>query len=340
MRTVTFVKNHYMKNSSLIISLTILILCGCSNSDKKDQKKKEIISLASVNSNNNISDTSVTVSKKIKNDLEERNLKGNVKIVIERAYEVFEKFGESEYKLQGTYEYHFDKNGNLTLIDENYTQVFNREAVKYETFTYKYDKNGNILEKNEYNSNGYLNTKIKNKYDEIGNMIQSSFYNSNGELEQTYTFQYDKKGNEIRNILSIKNLSPNLVNKCKYKYDKKGNILEKEAYNEFRTVSYSTGEDGIGSNTTITIYKYDKNGNMIEKKEDGETFIYNKNGDIDYRKPNSPLYTIEAQNNAYNTSIDESGSKDKYEYKYDSKGNWINKKMNNNRMIERKITYY
>ena len=162
-----------------------------------------------------------------KNDLTEENLKGKVKSIKETLYEAVDKFGQIE-------------KGNWF---NNYFTI--------------YDKKGNIIEENDYDSDGSLNSKTTYKYDEKGNKIEENDYDSDGRLDSKTTYKYDEKGNTIeKNYYSYSD--GRLDSKITYKYNEKGNTIEENDY------YYSDGR--LDSKTTYKYkYEYDKNNNWTQK---------------------------------------------------------------------------
>ena len=120
----------------------------------------------------------------------------------------------------------------------------------------------------------------------------------NGSLYYKYTFKYDEKGNEIER--NRYNSDGSLRSKYTFKYDEKGNKIEYNSYNS------------DGSLLSKYTYKYDEKGNEIEYNS------YNSDG-----------------------SIDEETT---YKYEFDKFDNWIKKvsleKDNPLTVIERLIEYY
>jgi hypothetical protein len=81
----------------------------------------------------------------------------------------------------------------------------------------------------------------------------------NGRLKRKNTYKYDDKGNEIEK--NFYNSSGSLGNKSTYKYDDKGNLIEENSY-------YS---DGSLESKETYMYEFDKMGNWIKRvsfKED------------------------------------------------------------------------
>lgn len=91
------------------------------------------------------------------------------------------------------------------------------------TYEYTYDKYGNITK------NSGLSYKYK--YDKKGNMIECKEYGNIGErsyLRYTEVYTYNKKGYLVKN----KHVAEDVMNYSKYKYDKKGNLIKRVTYSK------------------------------------------------------------------------------------------------------------
>ena len=188
-----------------------------------------------------------------KNDLTEENLKGKVKSIKETLYEAVDKFGQIEKgNWFNNYFTIYDKKGNI--IEEN---DYDSDGSLNSKTTYKYDEKGNKIEENDYDSDGRLDSKTTYKYDEKGNIIEENHYDSDGRLDSKTTYKYDEKGNTIeKNYYSYSD--GRLDSKITYKYNEKGNTIEENDY------YYSDGR--LDSKTTYKYkYEYDKNNNWTQK---------------------------------------------------------------------------
>ena len=184
-----------------------------------------------------------------KNDLTEENLKGKVKSIKETLYEAVDKFGQIEKgNWFNNYFTIYDKKGNI--IEEN---DYDSDGSLNSKTTYKYDEKGNKIEENDYDSDGRLSYKYTYKYDEKGNIIEENHYDSDGRLRSKYTYKYDKKGNMIE--ANFYNSDGSLSFKFTYKYDEKGNMIE---------VTYYDSDGSLNYKTTYK-YEYDKNNNWTQK---------------------------------------------------------------------------
>ena len=100
-----------------------------------------------------------------KNDLTSRNIKGNVKEIIETTFDAKEVFGEPQ-------------KGDLRY---NYRD--------------KYNEYGNVTENTSYNADGELISEWKYQFDEDGNRTVGMIFGEDGELDGRYNYQYDEDGN-------------------------------------------------------------------------------------------------------------------------------------------------
>ena len=101
-----------------------------------------------------------SAQNKPKNDLQRRNLKGNVKSVREISYKAVKKSGVIQKGKRRTikHRYGYDDyiifNDKGNIVEKNYYKS-NESLVKYK-HTYKYDDKGNKIEKNWYKSDDSL----------------------------------------------------------------------------------------------------------------------------------------------------------------------------------------
>lgn len=312
-----------------------------------------------------------------KNDLEDLELIGKVKSLIQNEYEVSLKSGElikGEIINDNGSNFHlvFDEFGNkIQEISRNskYLNGFEKFTYEYDSkgnkiekiyytpdgsfntkYSYKYDDNGNIIEMSDSFSEGYLGNKYTYKYDEKENLVEYNDYLGR-KLDEKYIFEYDENGNEIEE--NWYNSNGNLVKKWIKKYDDKGNIIENIFY-------YSEGK--IDSRT---IYKYDTNNNILEEiiTDSNNNILseeynkYDNNGRIIEVKMNVPsygdmkvktLYKYDDKGNLIeqinNSSMGGRITKGKKKFEYDKNNNWVktiffsgNKPLG---LIERIIEYY
>ena len=186
------------------------------------------------------------------NDLEERGLEGEVKVLKQTDYAAEVILGEitegdtSEY---GRVYFEFDTNGNIIESRTYYSW-----GTPFDKYKYQYDTSGKKIEKTTYDSNTHSSDykpdhPEKYQYDANGNMIESASYGSNGDLMRKYNYLYAAIGKKIE---MMEYDSEGLSSKSKYQYDTNGNAIKKEVYGSDGTLRWKFK------------YKYDTNGNQIE----------------------------------------------------------------------------
>ncbi|HBS85941.1 MAG: hypothetical protein A2W91_08700 [Bacteroidetes bacterium GWF2_38_335] len=232
---------------------------------------------------------SIKTVKYIINDTSGEILPGEIKCSESAEYN--ENGGKIEsddqYSNNSKYKYD-DKNKSVectTLkLDKSINVIISKfDAKGNETATYKKCPNDSII----------LRTIVKNVYDEKENLIEKSINNSDGSLNYKYTYKYDDKGNMIEKCGSC---CGNYSDKRIYIYNEKGIAIEMSFYN-------SNGK-------LETNEKYDDKGNLIE---------------MTWYKPNGKKIS----------------GKSSIQYEYDQKGNWIKSIQKDGPYITlREIVYY
>lgn len=159
-------------------------------------------------------------------------------------------------KVHCIYTYKYDEKGNC-IEEINHNE--NREPIGKEI--YKYDENNCYIEELSYFSDGSLFCKYNYKYDKQGNCIERARYGSDMRLNDNldgiakWKYKYDNNNNKIEEIQY--NSNNELVYKCVCKYNKKGLKIEKAEYSPVENLNW-----------VITYkYKYDRKGNIIESAE-------------------------------------------------------------------------
>ena len=192
---------------------------------------------------------------------------------------------------------------------------------------FKYDENGNRIELSNYRADGKLNSTVKSIYDANGNITSEQTLLADGTVDITSTIKTDAKGNRMEQDDKKMTTSNPLFNfKHYYKYDEKGQLIERIAYRANGAFAYKYG------------FTYDENGNKTEW--------------IRYAADNSILgkvvYKFDARNNLImETQFNQDGTvKATYAYSYelDKKNNWTRQiKMQNDKVMEikeRDIKYH
>jgi len=227
------------------------------------------------------------------------------------------KFNTSDGSLDSKRIAVYDKNGNVE--SDRY-----KGDVKPENPSYIYDQNGNFS-KIIYDSENEKSEVIF-EYDQQQNIIGRSVYTEEI-IEEKAVWEYDKNRNKTKRDLYRYSPNGDLDAKLtlQYEYDRKGRII----------ANYRFANDTI---TYKSLFEYKKKGKekiafVYLHGEDfsyREATIYNKKNDIIAEKKYH-------QSGKLNYQIT-------YTYKYDIKGNWIEKKrFYNERLAElskRNIEYY
>ena len=169
------------------------------------------------------SDAVKRLEDKNKNDLDDLNLNGKVKLLKETSYSVVEKFGEPiKDEFESQTEYIFNEEGFYKEYNFFYGDGESNHKRKH-----KYDDDGNLIEKSEYDTKGELRGKSKFKYDDDGNLIEEIIYDNDEEFWGKIKFKYDDG-----NMIEESNYATNgeLIGKWKYKNDDDGNMIERSLH--------------------------------------------------------------------------------------------------------------
>lgn len=223
-------------------------------------------------------------------------------------------------------------------------------------FTKEFSEAGNILYQENFDHFGKLSFSIKHKYDNNGYRSETVTENfdlpgktiekvnfdtvignqrslqliANDSLKMTLFFQYDEHKNPVEQT-QIEQGDTTLT-RLEYKYDGEGRILFKKQLDR--------GDSGI--NETISEFTYDAYGNLLELMSKSEVFGEIKST-YEYDSENRIKKITEYQNGQVNeeTSFDKYYNKMlvrfyqdqkpdkemKYEYEFDKKGNWVQRKV-------------
>lgn len=255
---------------------------------------------------------------KIKNDLIEKKINGEVKTITETAYSVVEKFGKV---LKDTLYYksvaNFNEFGNTVERTS-----FNFDGEENYREVYKYNEN-NVVNEVKYYFSKIYNSKQTFEYDKKGNLIlQNSFEGPKEQFTYRYVFENDEKNN-------LKKMSS---------YSSDGKLLSYRLYNNDLHPNTKI-INSYNSNSileTIMINRFDRNENIIDIEElDKDSILFDRTN-MEYDKNNN-IVEYKSFSSFYESLT-------KYNYKYDKNKNWIEKiELKNNKaenIIERKIEYY
>ena len=252
------------------------------------------------------------------NDDNEERFFAHSKVIIDEDGTPFEssKFNTTDGSLRSKRIYIYDKNGNIE---------FERQTgnLKPTSPLYLYDDNGNFS-KIIYDSEDEKSEVIF-EYDQQQNIIGRSVY-TEGIIEEKAVWEYDKNRNKTKRDLY--RYSPNEDFDAKltlqYEYDRKGRVIANYRF-ENDTISYKS------------LFEYKKKG------KEKIAFIYLHGKDFSHKE--TTIYNnknnIIAEKNYRNGKIDYQNT---YTYKYDEKGNWIERKRFYNErlvgLIKLVIEYY
>ncbi len=271
-----------------------------------------------VNSKKKMDDTT---NGKTKNDLNQLELSGNVRLFRETTYTAIDRFGEViPNAFLSSQKTTFNDKGNITEITDytpegyfNYKTVYkyNNKGNKIEMKelilddyyfdgrvktrameTYEHDSKGNLTATNFYDQDGKLTIKHIFKYNDKRNLIEKRIYDSTGSLTERWAFVYDAFGNKIEESI----------------YDGTGSFLKKRSFKNddekiaklYKSPARLIEEKEFDANNALlytTTYAYGVQGNVVErstKYSDGSsekwTNVY------DYGKSNNWIKAIEYKN--------------------------------------------
>ena len=167
------------------------------------------------------------------------------------------------------------KNFDIKYEKKTQTEIGENGKEKVLTYEYSYDKYGNLLTENCYNADGSLSYSIEKEYeyDKNGNVILDKTY-EDGALVYFNKFEYDSEGRKIlaEDYFTNGNIS------SRSKYDEHGSqILYENFYKDGRlssryTYNYTYDKDG-----NITFKEsFDANGALVGTVKNE----YNRNGKL------------------------------------------------------------
>jgi hypothetical protein len=227
-------------------------------------------------------------------DLKTYNLKGDVKSIQERSYEVVnDKKGVLKRENSGAYDVdlEFDKNHQLQS-EKSFTSA--GKLINTKTFEFK-DRMltedeflpNSVIYKTKYTFDGDNNTIIS-KRDKDGKQIhrtvntfekglltQKRIFDNNDQLIERYTYIYDKNGN-VNEV--VKYNAYEALYKDSYGYDSKNNRISEARFDQNGNLSYQNvtkykdslisemiGLDKDSKQLSIEKREYDQKGNLVYK---------------------------------------------------------------------------
>ena len=260
-----------------------------------------------------------------KSHLTDMQLLGKVKTFKITPYKLVDYFGkvtkgEKQDFWRGDAVIVFDEQG---FKKENNT--YNKLGQLNQKVIYKYDDKGKRTSRDLYNSYGKLQMKFLYVYDNKGFKTAYNSYSPTGELNDSYLYKNDIKGRMIEEIWIKKDKS--FGSKYTYEYDKLGKLS--------KMCQYTNSENQVDNCTT---YNYDKLGRISEMEIFGSNNAPTRRTVITYDDKGN-----EKEIKYYDgkgTFLEERN----YEYKFDDKGNWVERIEYINQFpkgfLEREITYY
>jgi len=282
---------------------------------------------------------------------------GNVKSVKQTKYVANDKFGElTKQKIEPKDDVS-DRSEIIHILDFYEYQFVDGKIVESKSFyldgniryEHKYDRNDNIILSVVYDKNGFLTDSTTRKYDTKNNLRESSHYSGTGKLMGKDIVKYISGREVERKVYKYQGELENII---RTKYENRGRRVIEYNYRVYDGVTFkSVSEfDSKGNeiehhtfrSDTVTLSssdycKYNKSGKLVEYKSDriGDEYVsqheYNNRGLVINDK------TCFGPN-------DKNPSVQKYEYKFDENGNWIEKIEYKNNIpkyiYERIIKYY
>lgn len=257
---------------------------------------------------------------------------------------------------------------NAVVSEEDFTYNKQNRLIRYTFYVFGYYQLNN--EEIPNNKTEFISTIKTFKYDEKGNMIEETLDNISGNVFKKYIYKYDRNGNKIEEgwCLNYTGIHENI--ECDY------SPLQGWDYNEKNQMIKEFAIGNWSPHNTDTYYKYDNRGREIEVKgfyimKDtilGYHFKYenddfgNKIKDEEvvgkYRRLGFDRYKTEVKKydkfqnlilQEYIKTSNERIKVVKYNYLYDEKGNWIQKRelegktsddLEEIQIILREINYY
>lgn len=176
--------------------------------------------------------------------IKQEKIKGGFKICNVNYY--FYKNGGVDYTNRLKHEtYYYDSKGNII---SGYHYNSDKTMDK---FFFKYDSKGKITKYLYYFPRGDMAWRQIYKYDNKGNKIIEEFYAHDESINSKSNYTYNKKNKLIKRI--IHSSEGKVLSNTDYVYDGNNIVLETTYNNDGTLFSKFT-------------YKYDKSGNIIEKE--------------------------------------------------------------------------
>lgn len=184
---------------------------------------------------------SCTETPVLKSDIENDNLRGQVKSVISMDFKAIDKFSEG-------------------IIEKGDPQSFGTEIIEYDTLGFYKEIKRYYLEKiDKWGTYIYENNKNQRRYEHR----EDGYIISSGNVETL-----DDKGT----VIEEKDLSSGKTYKYQAKYDNEGNLIYYKDRYTVNNYKYANGKviqksvyENVFERTVVYEYEYDVNGNMIKE---------------------------------------------------------------------------
>ncbi len=315
-----------------------------------------------------------------KNDVSNYGINGKVKsvksevfslIVENDAFKIGEKINSLPFDRNSLLE--FNKLGNLTSSKEFYSNGKISDEI-----IYSYDEQDRLIKRKEIDNYYGKRSFYDNEFIYDNKDSLSQWIISDKDFKRIHKIQRDENNRPIKREV-IQN--DTIFNTYIVKYDKNNNVISENEFKlnnipikllerKFNNQNLKEKEQIIEYKTWDTLnyenkYFYDNNNNLIlgkfiienDSTYEERTYSYHNNGElkkvVNKPKGNYTYFTIQTEKYNENGNIIErlnepSDSKPKaiwsYQYKYDSKKNWIEKvNYKDNKplvIVKRKIEYY
>ncbi len=146
--------------------------------------------------------------------------------------------------------------------------VTNPDGTVRAILTLIYDSKGKNVEKRYDNSGAGMGLyNVVNSYDSKGNLIESVSYNAGGSVIHKVRSDYDDKGNQIEVIAYSSNATGEVVRTSRntFRYDKRGNMVERTVYDNNDAVQSRTSHEYSESGNLISSITYNAQGKILSK---------------------------------------------------------------------------
>jgi hypothetical protein len=240
-----------------------------------------------------------------KNDLDQLNLKGNIKSITETFSSKSKLFAVPNEGFKSTLDFRlnkivkFNKHGNI--IEEKH---FSPDSLHSQNFSYNYNNNNKLVEV-QIMADFPMADRITYEYNESSKLVKEKYIGATTVCYSTKIYKYNSSG--YISEQTSKGMNEIFESKLIYEYDSNRRIINKTWYDENNNIiqkySYKY-EDGV-----LKKMFYDS----TELHKSTENYEYDTYENvIDYKKFNSK--------NELTKHIE-------YKYLYDNQNNWIKKEV-------------